>query len=290
MSREIVLGLVLLLTLFGNEARTGVELNERTSASTPAAMRTRPSQQDSSRLSGIGRIAGLGEFTVALLWDNRVKVAMTTTNFEFERITSESGETAITVRGSGEETLTIHFGGTDGLSVEKGDRAIRVTRSADSSEAVRRLVGGRAITAFRQQVGQYERQLAGETAGRKPDALDPFAYTFMLTTAFIGELAGDPNAIGRSRELIRRRVLAARGRSQQASFMMRQGENCWMTYEQALLANDTRNTQCMDSANNVAWYLRGAERLLCGAEFLSGAYGAESSYVTCMGLAALKLA
>ena len=28
MSREIVLGLVLLLTLFGNEARTGVELNE----------------------------------------------------------------------------------------------------------------------------------------------------------------------------------------------------------------------------------------------------------------------
>ena len=63
-----------------------------------------------------------------------------------------------------------------------------------------------------------------------------------------------------------------------------------MKYEQALLANDTRNTQCMDSANNVAWYVRPAERLLCGAEFLSGAYGAESSYVACMGLAALKLA
>ena len=63
-----------------------------------------------------------------------------------------------------------------------------------------------------------------------------------------------------------------------------------MTYEQGLLANDNRNTQCMDSANNVAWYLRPAERLLCGAEFLSGALGAESSYIACMGLAGLKLA
>ena len=290
MVREIVLGLVFMLTVFGSEARTGVELNERTPVSTPAAKTTSSPQQDSSRLSGVGRIAGLGEFKVALLWDNRVKVAMTTSDFEFERITSDSGETEITVRGRGEDTLTIQFGGADGLSVAKGDRGIRVSRGADSSEAIRRLVGGRAITAFRQRVGQYERQLASETALRKRDALDPYAYTFVLTTAFIGELAGDPNAIGRSRELIRRRILAGRGRPQQASFTMRQGEECWMTYEQGLLANDTRNTQCMDSAKSVAWYLRGAERLLCAAEFLSGALGAESSYIGCMGLAGLKLA
>jgi hypothetical protein len=289
MVREIVLGLVFMLTVFGSEARTGVELNEKTSVSTPAAKTTSPPQQESSRLSGVGKLAGLGEFKVALLWDNRVKVAMTTSDFEFERITSESGETEITVRGRGEDTLTIRFGGPDGLSVAKGERVIRVSRNADSSEAIRRLVGGRAITAFRQRVGQYERQLANETALRKPDPLDPYAYTFVLTTAFIGELAGDPNAIGRSGDLIKRRILAARGRPQQASFTMRQGENCWTTYEQALLANDTRNTQCMDATNSVAWYLQPAERLLCAAEFLSGALGAESSYIGCMGLAGLKL-
>src|SRR6266496_1602519 len=107
MVREIVLGLVFMLTVFGNDVRTGVELNERTSASTPAAKKTSRPQEESSRLSGTGKIAGLGEFKVALLWDNRVKVAMTTGDFEFERITSQSGETEITVRGSGEDTLTI---------------------------------------------------------------------------------------------------------------------------------------------------------------------------------------
>ena len=89
MVREIVLGLVFMLTVFGSEARTGVELNERTSVSTPAAKPTSAPQQDSSRLSGVGKVAGLGEFKVALLWDNRVKVAMTASDFEFERVTSD---------------------------------------------------------------------------------------------------------------------------------------------------------------------------------------------------------
>src|SRR5947207_8741659 len=120
MVREIVLGLVFMLTVFGSEARTGVDLKEPTSLSPGVAKTTAPRQQNSSRLSGVGQIAGLGEFKVAVLWDNRVKVAMTTTEFEFERITSESGETELTVRGRGEDPLTIQFGGPDGLSVTKG--------------------------------------------------------------------------------------------------------------------------------------------------------------------------
>jgi hypothetical protein len=219
-----------------------------------------------------------------------MKVAMTTGDFEYTRVSSETGETEIGIGGRGEDTLIVRFGGPDGLSVAKGGRTINVARTADTSEAVRRLVGGRAVAAFRHRVGQYERQLANETGVWKRHPLDPCAFTFLLTAAFIGELAGDPNAIGRSRDLIERRLLSVRGRLQQARFAMRQGEDCFMKYEQALLANDTRNSQCMDSANNVAWYARGAERLLCGAEFLSGAIGAESSYITCMGLAALKLA
>ena len=279
------------IVLVGGVARAGAELNNpRALAPAPAAKTVAASQQDVPRLSGTGTIPGLGEFKVALTWDNRTKVAMTTGDFEYTRVWSETGETEIGIGGRGEETLIVRFGGPEGLSVAKGGRTINVTRTADTAEAVRRLVGGRAVTAFRRRLGQYERQLANETGVWKKHPLDPCAYTFMLTAAFIGELAGDPNAMGRSRDLIERRILSVRGQPQQARFAMRQGEDCWMKYEQALLSNDTRNSQCMDSANSVAWYLRGAERLLCATEFLSGAFGAESSYITCMGLAALKLA
>jgi hypothetical protein len=290
MVRRIAVFIAFGIVLVGGVARAGAEIdNPRALAPAPAAKTVAAPQQDVPRVSGTGTIPGLGEFKVVLTWDNRTKVAMTTGDFEYTRVWSETGESEIGIGGQGEETLIVRFGGPEGLSVAKGGRTINVTRTADTTEAVRRLVGGRAITAFRQRLGQYERQLANETGLRKKHPLDPYAYTFVLTAAFIGELAGDPNAIGRSRELIERRILSARGRPQQASFAMRQGGDCWMDYEQALLSNDTRNSQCMDSANSVAWYLRGAERLLCATEFLSGALGAESSYIGCMGLAGLRL-
>jgi len=289
---RIALGLVFVMALVGNVARTGAEVKRlpdgTQTAPGPRGVTYRPTQ-DAVRHSGTGRIAGLGEFKAAQTWDNRLKFAMTTAEFEFARITSDTGETEITIAGKDEDALIVRLGGPDGLTVEKGGRMIDVRRGEDTSEAVRRLVGGRAITAFRQRIGQYERQLANEIGSRKQDPSDTYAYSFVLTAAFIGELAGDPNAIGRSRELIRRRILSARGRPQPAGFTTGQGENCWMNYEQALLANDERNSQCMDAANSVAWYLRGAERLLCAAEFLSGALGAESSYIGCMGMSGLKL-
>src|SRR5947209_11930473 len=125
MVREIVLGLVFMLTVFGSEARTGVELNERTSVSTPAAKPTSAPQQDSSRLSGVGKVAGLGEFKVALLWDNRVKVALSASDLGIDRITSDSSETEITVSRKVEDTVTIQFGWADGLGATKGDRLIQ---------------------------------------------------------------------------------------------------------------------------------------------------------------------
>jgi len=61
-------------------------------------------------------------------------------------------------------------------------------------------------------------------------------------------------------------------------------------YEQALLANDTRNTQCLEAANNLdSMFARGAERLLCASEFLLGALSAEAQFVACSGLAPLKI-
>ncbi len=273
---RIALSLAFVTAVLGSAARVDAEVKPL-----PA--------QGAMRQSGTGRIAGLGEFKAAQTWDNRLKFGLATAEFAFERTTSETGETEITIGGTGEDALIIRLGGPDGLSVEKGGRVITVRRGEDASEAVRRLVGGRALTAFRHRLGQYERQLAAETGWRKKDPMDSYAYSFLLTAALIGELAGDPNAIGRTRELIGRRILAAHGRPQPAGFVRRQGEDCLMKYEQALLKNDSRASQCMEATANVAWYLRYAEEVLCSVEFVAGALGAESSLITCMGLAGLKL-
>ena len=291
---RIALGLVFMMTLLGNVAPAGAQvkpLRDRSQAARNATLEVSYGlTQDAVRQSGTGRIAGLGEFRAAQTWDNRLKFGMATAEFAFERVTSETGETEITIGGTGEDALIIRLGGPDGLSVEKGGRVINVRRGEDTSEAVRRLVGGRALNAFRHRLGQYERQLAAETGWRKKDPMDSYACSFLLTAALIGELAGDPNAIGRTRELIGRRILAAHGRPQPAGFVRRQGEDCWMKYEQALLKNETRANQCMEATASVAWYLRYAEEVLCGVEFVAGALGAESSLITCMGLAGLKLA
>ena len=155
-----------------------------------------------------------------------------------------------------------------------------VKSDEDYAETLRRLTGGRAVTAFRYRVGSYERQLANDSASVS-GAVSPFAYSVLLTAAFIGELAGDPNSLARTRDLIRRR-LAAKIRG--ASFQQR---DCVTEYELALISNDNRHTQCLQSADNLdSFFARAAERLLCGAEFLAGAISAETQFVNC---SALKL-
>jgi len=64
-----------------------------------------------------------------------------------------------------------------------------------------------------------------------------------------------------------------------------QQRDCVTEYERALLVNDDRNTQCMQSADNLdSVFARAAERLLCGAEFLAGAISAETQFVSCCAL------
>jgi len=227
-------------------------------------------------------LAGLSGYHVTLTPDHRLLYALATSEFTFTRVTTpQTGETEITIAGNGAESaLVIRLGGPDGLTVERGGRMVIVRRDEDSAQALRMMTGGRAVTAFRARVGAYERQLSNDPAS-VADVVSPFAYSALLTAAFVGELAGDPNSLARTRDLIRHR-LAAKIRA--AAWQQR---DCVTDYERALLANDARNTQCMQSADNLDSFLaRAAERLVCGAEFLAGAISAETQFVSC---SALKL-
>jgi hypothetical protein len=227
-------------------------------------------------------LAGLPGYKAVVTPDRRLAYSLSTNEFTFTRVTApQTGETTITIEGGGAESaLVIQLGGPNGLTIERGGRMVVVRPGEDSSEALRMLTGGRAVTAFRYRVGAYERQLANDAA-TVSDTASPFAYSVLLTAAFVGELAGDPNSLARTRDLIRRRIAA---KIRAAAWQQR---DCVTDYERALLANDARNTQCMQSADNLdSIFARAAERLLCGAEFLAGAISAEAQFVSC---SALKL-
>jgi hypothetical protein len=223
--------------------------------------------------------SGLGGYKATATADGRLKYTMETSDFTFSRVTaSDTRETEITISGPNEAPLTIRLGGPDGLSVERSGQIVAVRHGDDNAEAIAALMVGRAVSAFRRHVGTYERQLMNDTAALS-DPVSPFAYSLLLTAAFVGELAGDPNAVARTRDLIRRR-LAAKVRA--AAWQQR---DCVTDYELALMANDTRQTQCMESADGLdSFWARAAERLLCGAEFLAGAISAEAQFVQCSAL------
>jgi hypothetical protein len=227
-------------------------------------------------------LAALSGYKATVTPDHRLSYSLATSEFTFTRVTApQTGETEIRIAGDGPESaLIIHLGGPNRLTIERGGRMVIVSRDEDSAQALRAMTGGRAVTAFRARLGAYERQLANDPSSVN-DAVSPFAYSVLLTAAFIGELGGDPNSLARTRDLIRHR-LAAKIRG--AAWQQR---DCVTDYERALIANDERNTQCMQSADNLDSFLaRAAERLLCGAEFLAGAISAETQFVSC---SALKL-
>ena len=230
--------------------------------------------------------SGIGGYKPTVTPDNRLKYTLETPEFTFTRITAAHGtESEVAITGPTEATVLIRFGGERGISVIRGEQAITLTRGEadnDKVEAIAALLNGRAVTAFRALVGSYERELMNDTAVVTAKT-SPFAYSLLLTAAFVSELAGDPNAIERTRDLIRRRISA---KLRAAAWRA----DCVTEYELALVANDDRNTQCLESADNMDSFLaRAAERLLCSAEFLAGALSAEAQFVTCSGLSPLKI-
>lgn len=228
---------------------------------------------------------GVDGYRATLTADNRLKYTLATPDFSFTRITAvDSGETEIAIEGQNEATVVIRFGGQREITVERGGQMITLRRGDANGklEAIGALLNGRAVSAFRRVVGSYERDLMNDraTLGAKNA---PFSYALLLTAAFVGQLAGDPNAVERTRDLIRRRIAA---KLQAAAWR----PDCVTEYELALLANDTRYTQCQASADGMdSWYDRAAQRTLCAGEFLAGALSAETQFVSCSGLAPLKI-
>ena len=235
--------------------------------------------------TAVAEQVGLDGYRATVTPDNRLKYTLATPDFSFTRITAvDSSETELRIEGQGEATVIIRFGGQRELSVERGGQVIALRRGDlnDKLEAIGALLNGRAVTAFRRMVGSYERELMNDRATLDAKSA-PFGYGLLLTAAFVGQLAGDPNAVERTRDLIRRRIAA----KVRAAAWLR---DCVTEYELALLANDTRYTQCQESADSLdSWFDRASQRTLCAAEFLAGALSAETQFVSCSGLAPLKI-
>ncbi|CAN5880500.1 hypothetical protein BH24ACI5_BH24ACI5_01670 [soil metagenome] len=240
-----------------------------------AASGGRPATQAVTRS---GQIPGLGRVAGSIDWDNRQQLALSGPGFQVTRTyTPLTREVEIVISGTGEDTFVVRLGGVEGFSVARGAQVVRGTADLD---AIRALVTGRAVSAFRERVGNYERYLiAGNSPTRADDA---HADGFLLAGAFLGSLAGDPTALGRTRDLIMRRV---RGRllAVRVEFT-----DCVRDYEKYLLKIDEQRTVCLEAANGRdTWYARAADRLGCELEFMAGALAGEGQFISCTALGAI---
>jgi len=248
----------------------------------PCAVPPRPAETSPVRqevaVSRAGNIPGLGRVSASIGWDNRKQLTLAGDDFEMTRsFTPLTREVTLTIGGGLDEPLIVRLGGVEGLVVSRGDRTVR---GAGDPDAVRSLLGGRAVAAFRERIGNYERQLM--TGRRNARLDDPHAYGFLLAGALVASLAGDPTAVGRARDLIMQRI---QGRLQAIRFSFR---DCVTDYERYLLQIDTQRTYCLDAANSRdSWYVRAADRLGCEAEFIAQALAGEGQFISCTALGAL---
>lgn len=222
-----------------------------------------------------GRVPGVGLVTGSIHWDGTKELTLSGGSFAVSRRVHSTGDVEITISGGAEEPVVIRVGaGT--LSVVKGVRRVDGARDPDT---LRDMVSGRAVAAFRERLGEYERQVVAGHGARAGDPLAPHADGFLLAAAFVASLAGDPTAVGRARDLIVQRV---RGRLRAVRLEFR---DCVGEYERALLTIDSTRTSCLESANSQdSWYERAAQRLLCEAEFMASALSAEGQFVSCTAL------
>ena len=226
----------------------------------------------------LGTIPGLGAVKASVDWDNRYELTLAGKDFQVTRsYTPVTRQTEIIISGADELPVEIRLGGVDGFSITKGAQVLRGTADPD---AIRGLVSGRAVGAFRELIGNYERRLMAGGRTARPD--DPHADGFLLAGAFVSSLAGDPTAMGRSRDLITRRI---RGpfRSARVQF-----KDCVRDYEKYLLNIDDQRTSCLDAANGRdSWYARSADRLGCEVEFMAGALAGEGQFISCTALGSI---
>lgn len=221
-----------------------------------------------------GRIPGLGAVAASVGWDNRATLVLSDRAFTVTRsFTPATREVELAIAGPGEEALVIQFGGPQGIVVSRG---AQVVRGAEDAEALRALVGGPAVAAFRERIGNFERRL---NAGASARFDDPHAYGFLLAGAFVASLAGDPTAFGRARDVM---LARSRGRQKNVRFDFR---DCVTEYELYLLQIDAQRTMCLEAANGRdSWYARAADRLGCEAEYMAQIFAGEGQFISCTAL------
>ncbi|MEO6213755.1 MAG: hypothetical protein ABIP65_09035 [Vicinamibacterales bacterium] len=221
-----------------------------------------------------GTIPGLGSVTGTIGWDKRMQLSLVTRDVEVTRTITTNGQIEITIVSAGDAPLLIRAGGPEGIEVSQGGR---VVRGSSDPRALRAMLSGRAATAFREHVGEFERRLIALEPRARAD--DPHADGFLVAGAFVSSLAGDPTAMGRARDLVMRRL---RGRVLAAGFQFR---DCVSEYEKSLLQNDSHRSSCLDAANSRdAWYQRAAERTFCEVEFIASTLSAEGQFISCSAL------
>jgi len=237
------------------------------------------------RTSRRGRIQDLGEIEVSMLWDNRARVQMKGSDFEFRKIISDGGETEFVISGGGEPDVTIGLG-RSGVTVARGSEIVTIqgAGSQAANDQARGLLTGRALAAFRERAGTYERRLLREEAAQhqplwKAERQDePYGYSVLLSAGLLSELTGDPSAFDRLHELIVRRILS-RTQVIRVGFQTR---DCVTEYELYLVQIDGQLRQCLEAADGRdTWYGRAADRLGCHAEFIARAESGLLQFTSC---------
>ena len=228
--------------------------------------------------SKTGTIPGLGDVKALVEWDGRHELTLTGRDLQVtRRFNPVTRQAEIVIAGGDAVPVEIRFGGVDGFSLAKGEQSLRGTSDPD---AIRTLVSGPAVAAFRELVGNYERRLIA--GGRSARVDDAHADGFLLAGAFVNSLAGDPTAVSRARDLITRRI---RGPFRTARFEFK---DCVRDYEKYLLMIDSQRTSCLDAANGRdSWYVRAADRLGCEIEFMAGALAGEGQFISCTALGSI---
>lgn len=191
-------------------------------------------------------------------------------DFEVTRALLAGGDVEVTVAGGGELVpLIIRIGGPQRLRIS---RAAHVVWGLWELGRVKSLADGRAVSAFRERVGEYERALI---AGRPATEAEPEACGFLLAGALVSALGGDPAAGSRARDLVMQRLRAGPVGAPDAA-------PCVAGWDGEVGKADASRAKCLATADSRdGWSERAAERTLCEADFVAAFTIAEARRAAC---------
>ena len=212
-------------------------------------------------------VAGLGEVLVTPQADGvGVRFELRGVGFAAAR-TTRGGDVEYEIGGGGElMALHVRIGAGPTLSIRRGANVVSGTANVFST---RTFTEGRAVAAFREHVGEFERLLLSRV---HRGTRDPYGHGFLLQAALIAELSGDPVAVSRARDIVM---------GQDAGPTAVQ-DRCIAPYERALPDVDRERRACGTRADaDDSWHARVGARLACDVSFVSAVAAAEANFTEC---------